>query len=230
MDANTLKAAAVASVVVAAFLGLMTIGPSLSGAQSAAGDTAGKPLPANDAPLPDGLARATFAGGCFWCMEQPFDKLDGVKSTTSGYIGGHVPDPSYEQVSSGSTGHTEAVRVVYDPKVVDYAKLLEVFWVNIDPTVENRQFCDIGSQYRTGIFVHDDAQRRAAQASREALRANKPFKGDVVTEIADATAFTPAEDYHQDYYLKNPVRYRYYRTGCGRDARLRELWGDRAGH
>ncbi len=227
MDTSTLKAVGIAVIAVAAVVGLMAIGPSLSGAQSAG---AGKPLPANNAPLPDGLARATLAGGCFWCMEQPFDKLDGVKSTISGYIGGHAEKPTYEQVSGGSTGHTEAVEVIYDPKRISYEKLLEVFWVNIDPTVEDRQFCDVGSQYRTGIFVHDADQRRAAEASREALRANKPFKGNVVTEIADATAFTPAEDYHQDYYLKNPVRYRYYRAGCGRDARLKELWGDRAGH
>ena len=174
-------------------------------------------------------AIATFAGGCFWCMEPPFDKLDGVISTTSGYIGGTVARPTYEQVSAGRTGHTEAVQVAYDPSRITYEKLLDVFWHNIDPTVRDRQFCDIGSQYRSGIFVHDAEQRRLAEASKAALERNKPFKGAIVTEIADATAFYPAEEYHQDYYLKNPLRYRYYRTGCGRDARLKELWGERAG-
>ena len=176
------------------------------------------------------VAVATFAGGCFWCMEPPFDKLDGVLSTISGYTGGTVQRPTYEQVSAGRTGHAEAVQVTYDPSKVTYEKLLDVFWHNIDPTVKDRQFCDIGSQYRSAIFVHDAEQRRMAEGSKSALQRSKPFKGDVVTEIVDAGAFHPAEEYHQDYYLKNPVRYRYYRTGCGRDARLRELWGERAGH
>jgi len=174
------------------------------------------------------LAKATFAGGCFWCVEADFDKVDGVVSTTSGYIGGRTPNPTYEQVSSGSTGHTEAVEVVFDPRRVSYEKLLEVFWVNVDPTVSDRQFCDIGSQYRTGIFVHDETQRRAAEASKARLEKTKPFKAPIVTPIEPATAFYPAEQYHQDYYLKNPVRYRFYRSGCGRDARLKELWGDKA--
>jgi peptide-methionine (S)-S-oxide reductase len=175
-------------------------------------------------------ATATFAGGCFWCMEPPFDKLDGVISTTSGYIGGIVVNPTYEQVSGGRTGHTEAVQVVYDPSRVTYEKLLDVFWHNIDPTVRDRQFCDIGSQYRSGIFVHNAEQKRLAQTSKASLEKNKPFKAPIVTEIVDATQFWPAEEYHQDYYVKNPIRYRYYRTGCGRDARLKELWGERAGH
>jgi len=175
------------------------------------------------------VAVATFAGGCFWCMEPPFDKLDGVISTTSGYIGGTVPNPTYEQVSAGRTGHAEAVQVAYDPSRVTYEKLLDVFWHNVDPTVRDRQFCDFGSQYRTGIFVHNAEQRRLAEASKAALERNKPFKGSIVTEIVDAGTFYPAEEYHQDYYQKNPVRYRYYRAGCGRDARLKELWGDRAG-
>ena len=179
--------------------------------------------------VPPGHAVATFAGGCFWCMEPPYDKLPGVKATVSGYIGGHKADPTYEQVSAGATGHTEAVQVVYDPKVVGYEKLLEVFWVNVDPTVKDRQFCDVGSQYRTGIFVHDEAQRRAAEASRAALEKSKPFAEPLVTPIEKAGTFYPAEDYHQDYYRKNPVRYNFYRTGCGRDARLRQLWGDKAG-
>ncbi len=173
--------------------------------------------------------KATFAGGCFWCMEPPYDALPGVISTTSGYIGGRTVNPTYEQVSAGVTGHTEAVQVVYDPAKVSYEKLLEVFWVNIDPTVRDRQFCDSGTQYRTGIFYHSDAQRKAAEASKAAIEKSKPFKAPIVTPIEMAGTFYPAEDYHQDYYVKNPVRYKFYRNGCGRDARLRELWGDKAG-
>ena len=177
-----------------------------------------------------GQAVATFAGGCFWCMEAPFDELPGVAATISGYTGGNKVNPTYEEVSSGTTGHAEAVQVIYDPKKVSYEKLLEVFWVNIDPTVKNRQFCDSGTQYRTGVFYHDDAQRKAAEASKSALGRSKPFKEPIVTPIEMAGAFYPAEDYHQDYYKKNPVRYKFYRSGCGRDARLKQLWGDRAGH
>ena len=180
------------------------------------------------AQAPSPLAKATFAGGCFWCVEADFDKVDGVVSTTSGYIGGRVPNPTYAQVSAGNTGHTEAVEIVFDPRKVSYEKLLDVFWVSIDPTVKDRQFCDIGSQYRAGIFFHDDGQRHAAEASKAALEKNKPFAQPIVTPIEMATTFYPAEDYHQDYYRKNPVRYAYYRSGCGRDARLKELWGDKA--
>jgi peptide-methionine (S)-S-oxide reductase len=171
---------------------------------------------------------ATFAGGCFWCMEPPYDKLDGVVSTTSGYMGGKTRNPTYQEVSAGVTGHTEVVQVVYDPSKLSYDKLLEVYWINVDPTVKDRQFCDVGTQYRSTIFVHDQAQLRAAEASKAALAQSKPFKEDVVTPVVLATEFWPAEDYHQDYYQKNPVRYSYYRNGCGRDARLRQLWGDRA--
>jgi peptide-methionine (S)-S-oxide reductase len=174
-------------------------------------------------------AKATFAGGCFWCMEAPFDKIDGVISTTSGYIGGKKKDPTYREVSSGTTGHTEAVQVVYDPKKVTYEKLLYVFWRNIDPTVRDQQFCDVGSQYRSGIFFHDDAQKKAAEESKSALMKAKSFKGDLVTEITAATEFYPAEDYHQDYYKKNPTRYAFYRSGCGRDDKLKALWGAEAG-
>ncbi len=174
-------------------------------------------------------AVATFAGGCFWCMEPPYDKLPGVISTTSGYMGGKKRYPTYEEVSAGWTGHTEVVQVAYDPAKVSYDKLLEVFWRNIDPTVKDKQFCDEGSQYRTAIFVHDDAQLKAAEASKAALDRTKPFKDAIVTPIQLAGEFWPAEDYHQDYYLKNPVRYGYYRTGCGRDARLKQLWGADAG-
>jgi peptide-methionine (S)-S-oxide reductase len=173
-----------------------------------------------------GRAVATFAGGCFWCMEPPFDALPGVISTTSGYTGGSDPDPSYEEVSGGGTGHAEAVQVVYDPARVSYERLLEVFWRNVDPLTPDAQFCDRGSQYRSAIFVHDDAQRRLAEASKAALAASKRFDRPIVTEIETAGAFHPAEAYHQDYYRKNPVRYKLYRGGCGRDRRLRELWGE----
>jgi peptide-methionine (S)-S-oxide reductase len=172
-----------------------------------------------------GLAVATFAGGCFWCMEPPFDRLDGVMATIAGYTGGHTPDPTYESVSGGWTGHAEAVQVEYDPGKVSYETLLATFWRNVDPTVRDRQFCDIGSPYRPAIFYHDEAQRRAAEASRAQLERSKPFPQPIVVDILPAAAFHPAEDYHQDYYLKNPVRYRYYATGCGRYSRLDDLWG-----
>ena len=180
--------------------------------------------------VPAKTAKIIFAGGCFWCMEGPFDVIDGVLSTTSGYTGGTKKDPIYKEVSSGSTGHAEAVEILYNPEKVSIEKLLDVFWHNIDPTVKDQQFCDHGTQYRTGIFYLDDAQRKAAELSKAALEKSKPFKAPVVTEITAATQFYPAEDYHQDYYIKNPVRYKFYRGGCGRDARLKELWGDRAGH
>ena len=168
-------------------------------------------------------AKATFAGGCFWCMEPPFDKLDGVSSTISGYAGGKKKNPTYEEVSAGNTGHTEVVQITYDPKKITYEKLLEVFWPNIDPLTANRQFCDIGSQYRTAIFYHDENQKRLAEESKKAL--GKRFKEPIVTEIVAAAEFYPAEDYHQDYYVKNPLRYKYYRYNCGRDQRLEALWG-----
>src|SRR5216684_6482823 len=166
---------------------------------------------------------ATFAGGCFWCMEADFDKVAGVISTTSGYIGGHAANPTYEDVSRGGTGHAEAVEIVYDPAKVSYQKLLDVFWRNIDPLVKDRQFCDRGDQYRSAIFYRGDEQRRLAEASKAAVQAR--FKQPVQTEIVAAGPFYKAEDYHQDYYLKNPVRYKFYRFNCGRDARLEELWG-----
>ena len=170
-------------------------------------------------------AVATFAGGCFWCMEPPFDELDGVISTTSGYIGGRVPDPTYEQVSAGGTGHTEAVQVVYDPARVSYQTLLQVFWRNVDPLDAKGQFCDRGDQYRTGIFYHDEEQKRLAEASRQSLDESGVLERAVVTEIIEAPVFYAAEDYHQDYYQRNPIRYKLYRHGCGRDKRLRALWG-----
>jgi peptide-methionine (S)-S-oxide reductase len=173
-----------------------------------------------------GHAIATFAGGCFWCMEPPFDELDGVLSTTSGYTGGHKQNPTYEEVSTGTTGHTEAVQVKYDPTRITYERLLEVFWRNIDPVTANAQFCDHGSQYRSGIFYHDAAQRRLAEESKRALETSGRFKAPIVTEIGEARTFYPAEAYHQDYYKKNPMRYKFYRAGCGRDRRLADLWGD----
>jgi len=176
------------------------------------------------------LAKATFAGGCFWCMESPFDELRGVVSTTSGYTGGHHANPTYEEVSAGRTGHAEAVQVVYDPAVVSYERLLEVFWHNVDALDAGGQFCDRGSQYRTGIFYHTDGQRAQAEASKLALENAHVLPGKIVTEIVAAGEFYPAEDYHQDYYDRNPIRYTYYRFSCGRDGRLEDLWGPSAGH
>jgi peptide-methionine (S)-S-oxide reductase len=172
-------------------------------------------------------SKATFAGGCFWCVEADFDKVTGVIGTTSGYIGGKVANPTYEQVAAKQTGHAEAVEIAFDPAKVSYEQLLETFWRTIDPTTRDAQFCDQGSPYRTAIFVHDAAQMKAAQASLAALQKSKPFKEPIVTEIVMAGPFYKAEDYHQDYYRKNPLRYQYYRTACGRDARLKQLWGDK---
>ncbi len=173
-------------------------------------------------------AKATFAGGCFWCVEADFDKVPGVLSTTSGYTGGKVANPTYEQVAGKITGHAEAVEIVFDPSKVSYEKLVEHFWRTIDPTTKDAQFCDHGSPYRTAIYANDAEQLKIAQASLEALKKNKPFKAPIVTEIVQAGPFYKAEDYHQDYYKKNPVRYQYYRSACGRDARLKQLWGTQA--
>ncbi len=171
-------------------------------------------------------ATAIFAGGCFWCVEADFEKLPGVTKAESGYIGGKVANPTYEEVSAGRTGHAEAVRVWYDPQQVTYDQLLDFFWHHVDPTVKDRQFCDVGSQYRTAIFYENDAQRAAAEASKAVLEKSGRFPR-IYTEIAPAGTFYLAEDYHQDYYQKNPIRYRYYRTSCGRDARVAEVWGSR---
>jgi len=168
---------------------------------------------------------AIFAGGCFWCMEPPFDKLDGVISTTSGYTSGHKKDPTYREVSAGRTGHTEAIEIVFDSDKISYDELLEVFWKNIDPIAVDRQFCDSGTQYRSGIYYQNKSQESAAEQSLRQLKKNKSFKQDIATEIVAASTFYPAEDYHQDYYLKNPVRYKFYRYSCGRDARLEDIWG-----
>jgi peptide-methionine (S)-S-oxide reductase len=172
---------------------------------------------------PPASAVATFAGGCFWCVEADFDKVAGVISTTSGYIGGRTAKPSYDEVSRGGTGHAEAVEIVFDPAKVSYEKLLDTFWHNVDPLVKDRQFCDAGHQYRSAIFYHDETQKRLAEASRAEVQ--KRFKQPVQTEIVAAGPFYPAEEYHQDYYKKNPLRYKFYRSGCGRDRRLTELWG-----
>jgi len=170
-------------------------------------------------------AVATFAGGCFWCVEEAFDKVNGVISTTSGYTGGHVPNPTYEQVTTGRTGHFEAVQVVYDPNVVTYDALLDVFWRNIDPLDAGGQFCDRGDQYRSAIFYHDAEQRELAERSKRKLEESGALPGKVVTEIIPAGEFYAAEDYHQDYYRRNAVRYNFYKFTCGRPARLEELWG-----
>lgn len=195
------------------------------GAGSAVMQSSGLVYAEVDAPV---LAKATFAGGCFWCMEPPFDALPGVTSTISGYAGGHAENPTYRQVTSGKTGHTEVVQVTYDPAQVSYEQLLSVFWKNIDPTVKDRQFCDVGSQYRSAIFYHSPEQKAVAEASFSKIQTQlkNTGKGDVVyTELGEISAFYPAEGYHQDYYQKNPVRYKFYRFNCGRDQRLESLWG-----
>jgi peptide-methionine (S)-S-oxide reductase len=176
---------------------------------------------------PTGAARDTaiFAGGCFWCVEEAFDKAPGVISTTSGYTGGHTVRPTYDQVSAGGTGHAEAVLVTFDPGRISYPQLLEVFWHNVDPITANQQFCDKGAQYRSAIFYRDPEQERQALASKEALARSGRFKQPIVTEISAASTFYPAEEYHQDYYQKNPLRYKFYKYSCGRAQRLEELWG-----
>jgi peptide-methionine (S)-S-oxide reductase len=179
--------------------------------------------PAAPAPVPAGAATAIFAGGCFWCIEGDFEKLPGVIEVESGYTAGKTANPSYEQVSSGGTGHTEAVRVIYDPQKVSYPQLVDYFWRHIDPTVKDRQFCDVGTQYRSGIYWANEAERKVAEASRDALLKNGKFK-TIHTELVPASTFWLAETYHQDYYKKNPIRYNYYRKSCGRDARVEEVW------
>jgi peptide-methionine (S)-S-oxide reductase len=176
-----------------------------------------------------GEAVATFAGGCFWCMEPPFEALDGVNAVISGYMGGKEPNPTYEDVANGRTGHAEAVQILYDPERITYERLLEVYWRNVDPTTADRQFCDRGRQYRPAIFWQDSTQKALAEASRAHIERIKTFPEPIVVEIVPATPFHPAEAYHQDFYRKNPARYYTYRAGCGRDARLRQLWGDEAG-
>jgi peptide-methionine (S)-S-oxide reductase len=183
------------------------------------------PARAADAPAPATRAVATFAGGCFWCMQPPFENLPGVLSTTVGYTGGAVKHPTYEEVSAGGTGHAESIEVVYDPTKIGYDKLLDVFWHNVDPVTKDAQFCDHGHQYRTAIFYHDETQHTQADASKRTLETSKKLPGPIVTEIVAASEFWPAEEYHQRYHEKNPVRYKFYRWNCGRDQRLQELWG-----
>jgi peptide-methionine (S)-S-oxide reductase len=194
---------------------LLTSNAGLVSAQDRAGT-----IPAR----PAGTATAIFAGGCFWCIEADFEKLPGVIEAESGYTAGKTPNPTYEQVSAGGTGHTEAIRVSYDPAKVSYQQLVDYFWRHVDPTVKDRQFCDVGTQYRTGIYWQNEAERKIAEGSRDALLKSGKL-ARVHTEIAAASAFYPAEEYHQDYYKKNPIRYAYYRKSCGRDARVREIWG-----
>ncbi|BBI52593.1 peptide methionine sulfoxide reductase MsrA [Vreelandella olivaria] len=172
-------------------------------------------------------AEATFAGGCFWCMEPPYDNQPGVTATISGYIGGELENPSYEEISQGGTGHAEVVQIEYDPEQISYEQLLEIFWRNIDPFAVDRQFCDVGDQYRSAIFYHDDEQRELAEASKAEMA--ERFDQEIATQIVPANTFWPAEEYHQDYYQKNPVRYKFYRYSCGRDGRLEEVWGEEAG-
>jgi peptide-methionine (S)-S-oxide reductase len=170
-------------------------------------------------------AKAYFAGGCFWCMEEAFEKVDGVLTVVSGYMGGTVPNPSYEEVSAGRTGHAESVEVTYDPSKVTYQKLLDAFWRNVDPLTPNAQFCDHGSQYRSAIFYSTDEEKRLSEDSKRAIEQSKRFPQPIVTQLVQASTFYPAEDYHQDYYKKNPLRYKYYKFGCGRVQRLEALWG-----
>ena len=180
---------------------------------------------ANPPPRAPRLEKATFAGGCFWCMEEALDKVEGVVSTTSGYTGGQKPNPTYEEVSAGGTGHAESVQVLFDPSKISYEKLVNVFWHNIDPTTPDRQFCDKGRQYRSAIFYHNENQKRLAEESKKLLEQSKAFKEALVTEIVPASEFYPAEEYHQDFYQKNPFRYKFYKYSCGRAQRLQELWG-----
>ena len=203
------------SLIVAALAAVLGLGSAFAAEERT--ELAPEPAP--------GLSVATFAAGCFWCVEPPYDKLDGVVSTTSGYTAGKTVGPTYKQVSRGGTGHTEAVRVVYDPNKVPYQKLVDVFWRNVDLLDAGGQFCDRGPEYRPAIFAHDDEQKRIAEESKAALAASGRFTKPIVVPVEPAQPFYVAEDYHQDYYQKNPIKYRYYRTGCGRDARLEELWG-----
>jgi len=187
-------------------------------------------LSASQAPAAQGDPRptetATFAGGCFWCMQPPFENLPGVISTTVGYTGGHTKNPTYEEVSDGGTGHAESVEILFDPTRIHYEQLLDVFWHNVDPLTAEAQFCDHGHQYRSAIFYHGEEQRRLAEESKQRLESSKRFDRPIVTEIVAASAFYPAEEYHQKYHEKNPARYSFYRWNCGRDQRLKALWGE----
>ena len=182
-------------------------------------------VPLADTPAATPSAKAYFAGGCFWCMEEAFEKVEGVASVVSGYMGGTVANPSYEEVSAGRTGHAESVEVIYDPTKVTYQKLLDAFWHNVDPLTPNAQFCDHGSQYRSAVFYSSENEKQLAEESKAAIEQAKKFPAPIVTQLVSAATFYPAEDYHQDYYKKNPLRYKYYKYGCGRANRLEALWG-----
>lgn len=186
---------------------------------------AGFPVSLSQATDLSGAAKAYFAGGCFWCMEEVFEKVPGVTSVASGYMGGRVENPSYEQVSGGGTGHAESVEVVYDPAKVSYTRLLDAFWHNVDPVTPNAQFCDHGSQYRAVIFYQDEEQKHLAEESKRAIEQSRRLTQPIVTELTKASQFYPAEDYHQDFYKKNPIRYKFYKFNCGRAQRLEEVWG-----
>ena len=209
-------------LLITGFLGLPMI-PLLWATVSCAADSGGGTKQVRQP------ATATFAGGCFWCMESPFDQQDGVISITVGYTGGQKKNPTYEEVSAGGTGHTESVQIAYDPAKISYAKMLDIFWRNVDPLTRDAQFCDHGTQYRSAIFSHDEEQKKLAEVSKKALEESKRFSSPIVTEIVPASEFYPAEEYHQHYYKKNPLRYKFYRYNCGRDQRLQQLWGKEAG-
>lgn len=188
------------------------------------------PIPWGTAAPPGSSSeKATFAGGCFWCMEEAFEGIAGVLSVVSGYTGGTRANPTYEEVSAGRTGHAESIEIVFDPAVVSYEQLLDAFWHNVDPTTPDRQFCDHGTQYRPAIFYHDDRQKQLAETSRQRIAREKTFAGPLAVEITAASTFYPAEEHHQDYYKRNPIRYKYYKFSCGRAQRLEELWGKKPG-
>ena len=212
----------IASIALACMTAIFACGAPGSASQEASGDSTAPRAATAQGVTPD---TAIFAGGCFWCMEPPFDELAGVISTTSGYSGGTVPNPTYEQVGDGGTGHAEVVRLIFDPSRVSYEQLLDVFWRNIDPLTANRQFCDRGDMYRSAIFYRGEKQREAAVASKVGIERSGRFREPIVTQIVAASPFYEAEAYHQDYYKKNPIRYKFYRSRCGRDARLEALWG-----
>jgi peptide-methionine (S)-S-oxide reductase len=215
-----------AMALTAGALLLVACSPSLTSSAGPASATLTTPTEVEAAPVVNGkpMAYALFAGGCFWCIEADFEKLTGVVAVDSGYTAGKTPQPTYEQVSAGHTGHAEAVRVLYDPSQVSYTQLVDYFWRHIDPTVKDQQFCDVGSQYRSGIYWQNEAERTIAETSRDALIKSGRFS-TIHTELAPSATFYLAEDYHQDYYKKNEMRYSYYRLSCGRDARIKKLWG-----
>lgn len=214
---------AAAALLAATVLSVLSFGTHSVQAQApSAGSSAAGAAPKTEV--------ATFAGGCFWCVESDFDKVDGVVSTVSGFMGGNTAHPTYKQVSSGGTGHYEVVQITFDPAKVSYAKLVEHFWRTIDPYDAGGQFCDRGESYKTAIFTHSAAQRTIAEASKAELEKSGPLKEPIATVVRDAGPFTAAEDYHQDFYVKSPVRYKFYRYGCGRDQRVEAIWGKKAGH